>query len=82
LTAISSKSYERLEILCEDELTEAIAACIYDQSVIQENQFQIHKPAKNEVYDIRVLNHFFLHNVQVTRSLNDHLLMSNHILEE
>jgi len=30
LTAIASKSYEQIELLCEDKLTEALAASIYE----------------------------------------------------
>lgn len=43
LTAIVSKSYEQLELLCEDRLTEALAASIYEVTEINMQTFGIAK---------------------------------------
>ena len=81
LTAIYERNFDRLEILCEGELTEALAACIYEQTVIQNNRFEIQK-AKEEVYDITVVNHFHVHNVKVERALNNHMKIKDYVMEE
>lgn len=43
LQAISSKSFEQLELLCEDRLTEAIAAAIYETTEINKQTLGIVK---------------------------------------
>jgi|LauGreDrversion4_2_1035121.scaffolds.fasta_scaffold1072221_2 hypothetical protein len=43
LSAIVSKSYEQLELLCEDRLTEALAASIYEVTEIHKQTFGVTK---------------------------------------
>lgn len=57
-----------MELLCEDRLTQALAAKIYELSHIKKFKFEIAdgKPGDS----VRVINHFFVHNVSVDRARN------------
>lgn len=68
LTAIASKSYEQLELLCEDRLTEALAACIYEVTEINKQTFGISKSGNQ--FSCEILNHFFVQNMHLQRSHN------------
>ena len=68
LAAIVSKSYEQLELLCEENLTEAVAASIYEVTEINKQTFGVVKNG-NE-FSCEILNHFFVENMQLQRKLN------------
>ena len=68
LSAIASKSYEQLELLCEDRLTEALAASIYEVTEINKQTFGVAKTATQ--FSCEILNHFFVQNMHLQRSQN------------
>ena len=77
LRAIKAQNYDQLELLCEDNLTQALAAKVYELCHIKKYRIEIgdSKPGDH----VKVMNHFFIKNVNVDRARN--LCLSRYTIE-
>lgn len=66
---MTSKSFEKLEMLCEANLTQAIAASVYEQTQIHGHTLRVSEPLK-PVFNAQIINHFMVHNAALERAKN------------
>ena len=69
LSAIKHQNYDKLESLCEEQLTLAIASKVYELGVLEGHKFDV-KGDLERKDDVTIINHFFVKNVQLQRKLN------------
>ena len=79
LQAIASKSFDQLEILCEEQLTMALAAAIYKTTVIDKQSLSIVENGSQTSCEI--INNFFVKNMLITRKLNTLSIDNYHVKE-
>merc|ERR1712029_932670 len=70
LKAICNYSYENLELLCEERLTQAIAAKMYELKDLNGYEFATTEESKSSEDYIEIVNHIFIRNMNVVRNLN------------
>ena len=68
LKAICNYRYEKLELLCEEQLTLAIAAKMYELRELQGYEFSTTEESKQD--QIEIVNHLFIRNMSVIREIN------------
>ena len=70
LKAICDHSYEKLELLCEEELTLAIAAKMYELRDLEGYEFTITEESKASEDQIEIVNHLLIRNMCLVRKSN------------
>ena len=70
LKAICNFSYEKLELLCEDQLTQALAAKMYELKELEGYEFKTTEESKTSEDQIEIVNHMFVRNMNLARKLN------------
>ena len=69
LRAICNHRYEKLEMLCEEQLTLALAARMYDLRELRGYEFSISKADKPKE-TVEIVNHFYIRNMDFSRDKN------------
>ena len=79
LRAIESRDFQKLTALCEENLTQAIAAATYEQTKVLGNTFKVVKPAETKC-EVDIVNHFYIFGVNLSRERNANMLLRHYNL--